>query len=153
MKKDLSAEVQIFKEKYSLTESAFDAECIYQPGVLSDLLSTSLNALLPDMELSIDEHIEEGRYAATILHQGATVVKLYADADADWLPDDFWELFDSIPARLGIEKQFCSINPRLTGQLVWYLCGTRHIKGAKEAGLPIVLYGEDIFDMELSDYE
>jgi len=154
MKKDLPKEIQRLKEKYSLTDCGFDAECIYQLGDLSELLKTSLNKLLPDIELSILEQLKNGRYAATIVHNGVFIIEIYADKDADWLPDDFWEIFDSIPNRLGLQRLFCSINPRLTGQATWYLCGTKEqVENAKKEELPIVLHGENIFEMDLSEYE
>ena len=154
MKKDLSKEIQRLKEKYNLTDFGFDAECIYQLGDLSELLKNSLKRLLPDIELGIEEQLKNGRYVATIIHNGDFIVEIYANNDSDWLPDDFWELFDSIPNRLGLRRFFCSINPQLTGQTIWYLCGTNEqINSAKRDGLPIVLPGENIFEMDLSEYE
>ncbi len=154
MKEDLSKEVQRLKEKYNLTDCGFDIECIYQLGDLSELLNSSLKKLLPDIELEIEEQLKNDRYVATIVHNGKFITEIYADKDTDWLPEDFWELFDSIPKKLGLRRMFCSINSQLTGQAVWYLCGTdEQIDQAKKDGLPIVLYGENIFEMDLSRYE
>ncbi|NOS92614.1 MAG: hypothetical protein HOP30_11870 [Cyclobacteriaceae bacterium] len=154
MKKDLSKEVQRLKEKYNLTDCGFDAECIYQLGDLSELLKNSLKKLLPDIELGVEEQLKNGRYAATIVHNGDFIIEVHADQDSDWLPEDFWELFDSIPNKLGLWRLFCSINPQLTGQATWYLCGTNEqLDNAKKDGLPIVFRGENIFEMDLSEYE
>jgi hypothetical protein len=154
MKKDLSKEIHRLKEKYSLTDCGFDSECIYQLGDLSELLRNSLKKLLPDIELGIEEQLKNERYVATIVHNGVVIIEISADKDSDWLPEDFWELFDSIPKRLGLRRLFCSINPQLTGQTVWYLCGTdEQVNHAKMDGLPIVLHGENIFEMDLSGFE
>lgn len=154
MKSTIEKDVKTRKRVYSLTDYGFDSECIYQLGDLSDLLSSSLKELLPDINVRIDERIENGRYTATIFSNETSILDIYADTDIDWLPDDFWGLFDSIPKKLEIDKMFCPINPRLTGQGVWYICGReKDLRQAKKEGLPIVLDGEDIFDMNLDRYE
>lgn len=154
MKKDLSEEVQKCKEKYNLTDCGFDAECIYQLGDLADLLKDALQKLLPDIDFSIAEQLKNGRYAAAISNNGIEIIEIYADTNSDWLPDDFWELFDSIPGRLGLQRLFCVINPQLTGQASWYLCGkSEDLMHAKNDGLPIVFRHENIFEADLSDYE
>lgn len=46
------------------------------------------------------------------------------------------------------------INPRLLGQDAWYFCGTEdNLNAAKKEGLPLVYSGEDIMEMDISEFE
>ena len=153
--KTLSGKVSELSTKYHLTECSIDVECIYQMGDLSEVLKESLSALLPDTNIEISEALSEDndRYVATLSHEGRKIIDIFADTHADFLPDSFSMSFESIPALLGTTRLFCLINPTITGQLMWYICGLpQDLESAKSDGLPIILPGEDFMAQDVSEY-
>lgn len=150
---DLSARL---KSQFAITETSFDAECIYKQGDLSALLTKALADLLPTEAFDISEKhsVEKEAFIATIKHNGNILLDIRADDYADFLPDDFSDLFESIPALSNTGKLFCLVNPKLSGQVFWYYCGTMEIlTKCKAEGLPIILPNEDWLNMDLSQFE
>ena len=151
----LSEKVARLKEKYNLTDCGIDIECIYQKGDLSNVLKKSLCLLLPDRDVEISEALSANneQYIATIYSGGQMVINIYADTYADFLPDTFSYSFEEIPDLLKTGKKFCLINPMITGQAMWYICGfLQDLKNAKFDGLPVILPGEDFLSQDVSEY-
>jgi len=139
-------------KQYQLTEFKFDTECIYDKGDLSYLISHIIDATLPGINISIVEEVsvDGSQYVAT-LSNGALNMQIFADTDADWLPDTFFIQLESIPVFFKSGKFYYSIIPAigLTGQDAWYFCGTEtNLKAARKNGIPLIFPGEDITETQ-----
>jgi hypothetical protein len=63
-------------------------------------------------------------------------------------------LLESIPVKIGSQKRFYMMNPRLMGQEVWYFSGDQtQIEQARKEGLPLITSGEDFMEMDISEFE
>ena len=154
-KETLDEKINRLKEQFYLTDCAFDIECIYQPGDLAGLLQGALSRLLPNNPVEIVEKLsaDQQQYVATVSSNDQPLLDLFADTHADFLPDNFPSLFESLPERLGTEKRFYLLHPMLTGQVVWYFCGRPdELEQARSAGLPLMLPGEDLYSQDVSEY-
>lgn len=155
-KETLSQRVKRLSEKYHLLQGGFDSECIYQKGDLTKVISQILSELLPEEKFTISETIStDGKqYVAEVKHRSGATIHLFADTYADYLPDTFTMLLESIPMKIGSKKRFYTMNPRLMGQEVWYFSGEEtEIKHAKKEGLPLTTFDEDIMQMNLKEFE
>lgn len=155
-KESLSDRAKRLSSKYNLTQTGFDCECIYSIGDLTKVISSILKDLLPDQQFEITETIStDGKqYVAKVKHKNGQEIEMFADTHADFLPDGFSYLLESIPQKIDSDKRFCMMNPRLLGQDVWYFCGTEaNLKAAKEEGLPVIFSGEDFMEMDISEFE
>jgi hypothetical protein len=146
----LNAEINRIQQKYGLVDFNIDSECIYQLGDLSQVLQEVVFHTLPEKGIQIVERLSDDKqtYFATLSNAEAQLV-LRADTHSDYLPDEFWEELESIPAAFGSSKRFYSINPAigLTGQDAWYFCGTQEqLRAARQEGLPLIFPGEDYRD-------
>jgi hypothetical protein len=152
---ELAQNIPRLQADYSLLDVNFDTECLYDLGDLSALLRRIVDECLPELPLRIQEKLsaDKTEFVATVATDKASVV-FTAPVDDDWLPDQFFEQLESLPAAFGSDKKFYSINPAigLTGQEAWYFCGTEtQLVAARQAGLPLVFPGEDF--METAEYE
>ncbi len=155
-KESLTDKAKRLASKYNLTQTGFDTECIYSKGDLTKVLSTILKDLLPEEQFQITETISaDGKqYVAAVKHNNEQIIEIVADTHADFLPDTFSYLLESIPKKMGSDKRFFMVNPRLLGQDVLYFCGTEtNLKAAKKEGLPLIYSGEDFMEMDISEFE
>jgi hypothetical protein len=155
-KESLSDRAKRLASKYNLTQSGFDCECIYSKGDLTKVISSILKDLLPEEQFEITETISQDRkqYVAKVKHNGGQEIEMFAGIHADFLPEGFSYLLESIPSKIGSDKRFFMINPRLLGQDAWYFCGTEaDLNAAKKEGLPLIYSGEDFMEMDISEFE
>ncbi len=155
-KESLSERAKRLSSKYSLTQTGFDCECIYSKGDLTKVVSSILKDLLPDQQFQITETVslDEKQYVAKVKHKNGQEIEMFADTFADFLPDSFSYLLESIPQKIGCDKRFYMINPRLMGQDAWYFCGTEaNLKAAKKDGLPLIYSGEDFMEIDINEFE
>ena len=155
-KEDLSEKAKRLSSKYNLTQTGFDSECIYVKGDLTKVISSILKDLMPEQQFEITETISSDgkQYVAKVKHKNGQEIEIFADTHADFLPDGFSYLLESIPQKIGSDKRFYMINPRLLGQDAWYFCGTEaNLKAAKKEGLPLIYSGEDFMETDLSEFE
>ncbi len=155
-KESLSERAKRLSAKYNLMQTGFDSECIYSKGDLTKLVSSILKDLLPDQQFEITETTSPNgkQYVAKVKHNSGQEIEIFADTHADVLPDEFSFILESIPQKIGSDKRFYMINPRLLGQEAWYFCGTEaNLKAAKSDGLPLIYSGEDFMEMDISEFE
>jgi uncharacterized protein YneR len=152
----LSQRAKRLSEKHNLLQGGFDSECINQKGDLTKVISQTLSELLPEEKFTISETVsKDGRqYIADVKHSSGTTIQLFADTYADYLPEGFSMLLESIPVKIGSQKRFYMMNPRLMGQEVWYFSGDQtQIEQARKEGLPLITSGEDFMEMDISEFE
>jgi len=155
-KETLSQRAERLSERYHLFQGGFDSECINRKGDLTKVISQILSELLPEEKFTISETVSnDGRqYVADVTHSSGTTIKLFADTFADYLPEGFSVLLESIPMRIGSQKRFYMMNPRLMGQEVWYFSGDqKQIEQARKEGLPLIASEEDFMEMDISEFE
>lgn len=144
--------IPVLKQQYHLVDFNADAECIYDKGDLSNLLSGIIDATIPELHIRISEEIsDDGKQYIATLTNPQTSLQIFADTFTDWLPDTFFDELESIPAVFGSDKRYFMINPAigLTGQDCWYFCGTEeNLRKARAAGLPLIYPGENYADTE-----
>ena len=155
-KESLSERAMRLSSKYGLTQTRFDCECIYSKGDLTKVISSILKDLLPGQQFEIIETISSDgkQYVAKVKYKSGQEIEIFADTHADFLPDGFSFILETIPQKIGSDKRFYMINPRLLGQDAWYFCGTEtNLKAAKSDGLPLIYSGEDFMEMDISEFE
>ncbi|MEP7217767.1 MAG: hypothetical protein ABI876_02560 [Bacteroidota bacterium] len=132
--------------KYELIGINIDTECIYDLGDLSGMLREITSITMADKNIDVTERISEDgtQYVAT-LSNGAATIEMFADTDTDWLPDSFFDLFESIPVVFGSTGRFIMLNPAIDpSQCIYYFFGTEEtLRLAREEGLPVVFPGEN----------
>jgi hypothetical protein len=148
----LNKTIGLLKEKYRLIDFNFDTECIYVEGDLSQLVKSIVKKTFADKNIKVTEKIsvDGKRFVATLSNADETL-DIFADANDDFLPDDFFETLESIPVVFKTDKKYFSINPLIgiTGQDAWYFCGTEQdLKKARKEGLPLIFPGEDAMQTE-----
>jgi|GEM_PF-3036973 len=155
-KETLSQRAKRLSEKYHLLQGGFDSECINRKGDLMRVISQTLSELLPEEDFTISETVSKDgkQYVAYVKHSSGTSILLYADTYADYLPEGFGTLLESIPVKIGSQKRFYMMNPRLMGQEVWYFSGDeKDIMQARKEGLPLIASGEDFMEMDVGEFE
>jgi hypothetical protein len=103
------------------------------------LLEKIISEALPELNVSISEHISEDRknYMA-VLSNEITSVAIETSAEGDYVSEYAFEKIEILPSFFGSRKTLWSINPRLLGQDVWLFCGLEEdLLKAKNAGLPL----------------
>lgn len=109
---ELAHHIPQIQAEYALLDVSFDTEYLYDLGDLSALLGRIVHECLPELPLRIQEELsaDKTEYVATLTTDKASVV-FTAPIDDDWLPDQFFEQLESLPAAFGSDKKLYSLNP------------------------------------------
>src|SRR5215213_8740112 len=98
-KETLSQRAKRLSQKYHLLQAGFDSECINGKDDLTKVISQTLSELLPEEKFTISETVSKDgkQYIANVKHSSGMNIQLFADTYADYLPDGFSMLLESIP--------------------------------------------------------
>jgi hypothetical protein len=149
---ELAKDIPRIQQAHGLRDFGFDTECIYELGDLSRLVIYVVGETFPEKTIHLHEELSADKkyFIATLTTPDATIL-FRTHTASDWLSDEFFEALEALPAALGSEDKFYSINPAvgLTGQEAWYFCGPEaQLKAARQEGLPLVFPDENFMETE-----